>query len=57
MIRVEAVLFNLFPALVGSALALLAFPPEEDAAQYKQCNDDDGNDDSNGRLTTGAQAA
>lgn len=34
VVRVEAILFHLFPALVLCALALLALPPEEDAAEH-----------------------
>jgi hypothetical protein len=57
VVRVVAILFHLFPALLLVVHALLASPPEEDGAEYEQGNGNNGDDDSNGCLAAGAQSA
>ena len=57
MVGIEAILLDLFPTFVLGTLALLAFAPEEDATQYQQSDNNDGDDDSNGCLAAGADTA
>lgn len=57
VVGVEAILFHLLPALVLGRLALLAFPPEEQATEHEQCYDNDGNNHGNGCLAARAEPA
>lgn len=57
MVGIEAVFFHLLPALVLVALSLLVLSPEEDGAKHEQCNYHNRDHDSDGCLTSGAQAA
>ena len=57
VVRVVAILVDLFPALFAIGVSLLALPPEPDAEAYKCGDDYHWDDHGNGSLATGAQAA
>lgn len=57
VVRVVGILLDLLATLLFGVLSLLALAPEEETSENQEGDDYYRNDNSNGRLSTGAKAA